>query len=135
MASSWPVESLQIFASKYKLPRKEVEKMTVAEIKNSVIYVPLLAAKEGLHAIATVHRDNLEKITALGLYAFLNKNEAMEFHTLCRNYLRNETKHCKEGQIFWPNYRRLINRSINHKEIEMIPMGNLRSEEQVHYVK
>ena len=84
-------------------------------------YVPLVSQqKYSILKIDPSIAKNITQINKLGLFIFSNYNQAEEFSELVSKFNINEPKNCKEGLIFWPQYRLLVKIAINYTEIENI---------------
>lgn len=94
--------------------------ITHKELKDA-FYIPLV--KNGEYQIIQVDpklNANLNQINKLGLFMFESSARAGEFAELVSTFNINEPKDCKQGLIFWPQYRILIKGALNYHEIENI---------------
>lgn len=77
-----------------------------------------------LSEIIHIKRDDvaIQRFTDAGLFLFTIPDHAMEFLTIVTDYFGKSYKHCKDGQIFWPRLRVIIQKAINFNDIErMVP--------------
>jgi len=58
--------------------------------------------------------------STMHLYMFENKEDADDYGHLVENYLAKESKDCKQGQRFWPEFRIKIVKAFNYSEINNI---------------
>jgi hypothetical protein len=63
---------------------------------------------------------NLRMVNNLILYIFKEKEDADRFMVIIGNYISKDFKHCRDGQVFWPEFRILTKRAINYNEIQKI---------------
>lgn len=64
--------------------------------------------------------DVIKILTKASLYIFNNELDCNEYLKLTLEYAQKDTRHCKEGQVFWPQYRVLIKKAINYEQIQNI---------------
>lgn len=87
------------------------------------LYFPLpLKNKKELSKILYIRRDalTLDRFTDAGLFLFNRPETAMEFLNIVIDYFTLENKHCKDGQIFWPRLRIIIQSAVNYSDVERI---------------
>lgn len=70
--------------------------------------------------IMPVHIDSITSLTQLNLFVFKLKTDAELFIELVSEYMSKEKKHCKDGQKFWPTFRKVSERAINYVEVNNI---------------
>ena len=91
--------------------------------KYKKIYLPLISQfLEGDYKILPVKKKASisNEITGIGLFLFTNRANAEEFAKLVSGYFLNSVKNCKTGQKFWPEFRVLMGKAYNYKELENI---------------
>ena len=62
----------------------------------------------------------INEISRIGLFLFSDRAMAEEFAKLVSGYFINSIKNCKTGQKFWPEFRVLMVKAYNYKELENI---------------
>ena len=101
---------------------KVVEKYSYSG-KYRRIYLPLISEHlENDYKIIKVRKKTsiINEITEIGLFIFTDRANAENFARLIAGYFLNSVKNCKTGQRFWPEFRVLITKSLNYKELENI---------------
>lgn len=101
---------------------KIIEKYSYAG-KYRKIYLPLISNHlENDYKIIPVKEKVtlISEITRIGLFLFFDRAIAEEFAKLVAGYFINSIKNCKTGQKFWPEFRVLITKAYNYKELENI---------------
>lgn len=92
--------------------------------KGKKYYLPLVSetfAENYNIVILDRKKDLLEYISKeFKLYIFKNKDLAKDYAILVDNYINLPNKNCKEGQIFWPTFRKLISKAINYNLVNNI---------------
>jgi hypothetical protein len=70
-------------------------------------------------SILPIRNDNdiIKELSKIGFFIFTNMEHAQNLYNLIYNYDINQKKSCKEGQKFWPKYRLITRRAINHNMI------------------
>lgn len=107
----------------YSLKRiKEIFESKVKKLANEGWVVLLNREFEQNCGIVRINAntDNLKIFTKLSLYVFDNFKDADEFAQVVLAYISQKTKDPKEGLKFWPSFRNLIKRAINHDKINNI---------------
>lgn len=87
------------------------------------VYLPLISSHlENDYRIISVKEKVtlINEITRIGLFLFSDRAIAEEFAKLIAGYFINSVKNCKTGQKFWPEFRVLITKAYNYKELENI---------------
>lgn len=91
--------------------------------KYEKLYLPIVSnfLDEGYSVIPVKNsRKVINKITGIGLLLFPNSELAISFAILIYNYFLKNKKTCISGQRFWPEFRVLMDKAINKKELENI---------------
>lgn len=87
------------------------------------VYLPLVSTylEEG-YKVIPIKDDpqNLKFINEGGLFIFKERELADKYAKLVKSYFLKTEKNCKLGQKFWPEFRLLVDKSINFKELENI---------------
>lgn len=87
----------------------------------NIYYIPLVKEYRISEAhIIKVNKIHIKKLNYYILLAFSKKIDAQEFVELLANYWVQETKHCGDGQVFWPKFREVLQRSVNHADLQNI---------------
>lgn len=87
------------------------------------VYLPLISGfLEDDYKIIEVKKKAAitNEITGIGLFLFTDRAIAEEFGQLVSGYFLNSIKNCKTGQRFWPEFRVLLSKAYNYKELENI---------------
>lgn len=87
------------------------------------LYLPIISKfLEGGYEIITVRNKNkiIDDISNIGLFVFDDRAIAKEFSKLVSDYFINSVKNCKTGQKFWPEFRVIMTKAFNYKELEHI---------------
>lgn len=95
------------------------------KLKNkTAFYAPLISMElEGGFYILRVINDKFyrDKFNELAIPVYDNREDAEVFARLVSNYfLQKETKTPVQGQKFWPSYREMMGKAINHDDIKNI---------------
>jgi len=91
--------------------------------KYTKVYLPLISGfLTDDYKIISVKRKILitKEITGIGLFLFTSRAMSKEFANLVSGYFLNSVKNCKTGQKFWPEFRILMSKAYNYKELENI---------------
>jgi len=91
--------------------------------KYTKIYLPLISRHlDNDYKIISVKKKTsiIKEITGIGLFLFTSRAIGEEFANLVAGYFLNSVKNCKTGQKFWPEFRVLIPKAYNYKELENI---------------
>lgn len=91
--------------------------------KYKKIYLPLISGhlENNYKIIQARERSTIiDEISRIGLFLFSDRAIAEEFAKLVSKYFINSVKNCKTGQRFWPEFRVLITKAYNYKELENI---------------
>lgn len=89
----------------------------------SKLYLPLISTylPDGYKILPVKgSTKNQNKITSIGLFLFLDRAIAGDFAKLVFDYFLKEGRTCKTGQKFWPVFRELMAKAVNHKSLENI---------------
>ncbi len=62
----------------------------------------------------------ITELTSIGLYVFDTRERADEFGALVAGYFLGDSKNCKTGQLFWPEFRELSIQAVNYMELKHI---------------
>jgi len=62
----------------------------------------------------------MAEMSKIGIYIFQDKEVATEFINIILTYYDKETRHCTDGQKFWPQYRIIIKKAMNYNDIQNI---------------
>ena len=87
------------------------------------VYLPLISKflDDDFRVIHVRKKVAMTKdITGIGLFLFTDRAIATEFAELVSDYFLNSVKNCKTGQKFWPEFRVLMAKAYNYKELEHI---------------
>lgn len=78
--------------------------------------------EEGYDIIRIVKKKSVVDYISkhLRLYIFKEDVDADQFGFLVNKYLKNENKDCKDGQKFWPLYRKIIETAYNYNDVNNI---------------
>lgn len=86
--------------------------------QESYLFVPIIKGTEVIQLI--VRESNVKNITNLILFAFKDKKESERFGEIIMEYISKDFKHCKDGQLFWPEYRTITKSAINYEQLQNI---------------
>ena len=87
------------------------------------LYLPIISpyVESGVKVIDIKNnKTNINEITRIGIFLFESRAKAFEFARLVSDYFISDTRNCRAGQKFWPEFRILMYQAINYKEIENI---------------
>jgi len=101
---------------------KVIEKYSYSG-KYRKVYLPLISRYlESDYKIIGVKKKApiTNEISGVGLFLFTDRAIAEEFGLLVSGYFLNSIKNCKTGQRFWPEFRVLLSKAYNYKELENI---------------
>ena len=101
---------------------KVIEKYSYSG-KYRKVYLPLISGfLEDDYQIMDVKKRAVitNEITGVGLFLFTDRATAEEFAKLVSGYFLNAVRNCKTGQKFWPEFRVLMSKAYNYKELENI---------------
>ena len=91
--------------------------------KYQKVYLPLISSfLDDDHKIICVKKKAAitNEISDIGLCLFTNRATAEGFAILVSDYFLNGVKNCKTGQRFWPEFRVLLAKTYNYKQLENI---------------
>jgi len=91
--------------------------------KYSKLYLPLITPYyDNVYKVIGVKNKakNITNLTTLGLFIFENKDHAEEFAELVSDFISKDKKRCIDGQKFWPQFRVLIEKTLNSKALNNI---------------
>lgn len=114
IATSIPLYSLKRLRELFEIKRKELTEEGFLVLLNRDYIEDC-----GIIRV-NAKKDNLQIMTNLSLYVFQAKADAQEFAEKVIGYISQETKDPKEGLKFWPSFRNLIKKAINHDKINNI---------------
>lgn len=87
---------------------------------NGILYLPIITVNDlsMTEVIPITHTSiNLRMLNSAILYAFKDKADADRFMEILKGYIEKDYKHCRDGQQFWPEFRILTKRAINHDDL------------------
>lgn len=87
------------------------------------LYLPLVSGflVNNQRIVSVRHKPKtINDITGIGLFLFDDRAIAENFAKLVAEYFINSVKNCKTGQKFWPEFRILMAKAFNYKELEHI---------------
>lgn len=61
--------------------------------------------------------DSILNLSRVGFFLFYKKDDAVKFYDHILAYYCNNTRGCKEGQKFWPQFRLLSSKSKNYNAV------------------
>lgn len=102
---------------------KQIYSVKKSDMVKSYLYLPLLTIHDNsLTEVITISNNdiNFKAVNNLILYVFKEKEDAQRFIDIIVNYLAKDYKHCKDGQIFWPEFRILTKKALNYDHIQNI---------------
>ena len=92
--------------------------------KKPGLYIPVISTQfeQGYEVIKIKQNTHIiEHVSKhLRLYIFEEHVEADTFGYLVSRYLKNQNKDCRDGQKFWPLYRKTIENAYNYLEVNNI---------------
>lgn len=91
--------------------------------KYAKVYLPLISGHlQDDYKIITVRKKVAitRQVTEIGLFLFTSRAIADDFADLVSSYFLNSVKNCKTGQRFWPEFRLLMAKAYNYRELENI---------------
>jgi len=91
--------------------------------KYKKLYLPIISEYlEKYYKVISIRDTNttIKEISDIGLFLFDGQAIAMEFAKLISGYFVRFNKNCKTGQKFWPEFRILMAKAVNYKELENI---------------
>lgn len=89
--------------------------------KEGPYLVPLFNPTDKKPYTLITSKAHLSRLTEMGLFVFTHPHSVERFHLLIQEYMVNEKKHCRDGQRFWPNFRRLIQDAHNFGPLHNLP--------------
>ncbi len=119
---------VNLFTSLHPLAIKKIKQLYSIKggrglpIKNP-LFLPLHTIHdESLSQVIMIsnNKDVIRVINNLTLYTFQKKEEAERFLEIIIKYINKDYKHCKDGQVFWPEFRVLSKRASNYDTINNI---------------
>jgi len=87
------------------------------------VYLPLISTHlDGGYKIISVRKKVgiMKDVTDTGLFLFTDRAIAGEFADLVSMYFLSSSRNCKTGQKFWPEFRMLMVKAYNYRELENI---------------
>lgn len=90
--------------------------------KYSKVYLPLISAYiDNTYKIIPVkdNRADIVDLTKAGLFLFTDIDMANRFAIIVSTYVYN-SRDCKKGQKFWPEFREIISKALNYRQLENI---------------
>lgn len=74
------------------------------------------------YEIVAIHsiKGILAEMSKIGIYVFMDKEIATRFIEIILKYYDKDTRHCTDGQKFWPQYRVMIKKAMNYDDIQNI---------------
>lgn len=99
------------------------ELYSVKKIKDDeeFYYVPILRQGDLDNSeVMIIRPKHLSKMVDLILFVFDKEKDAERYVDITKIYLEKDYKHCRDGQIFWPEYRLLTLRALNYTELQNI---------------
>lgn len=89
--------------------------------KANCLWLPIPSMYDGKigYGVCRVRKDEqcIEALSKVGFYLFYKKEEAVKFYDLILGYYSGDTRACRDGQKFWPEFRQLSNKANNHNAI------------------
>jgi hypothetical protein len=89
--------------------------------KSNDLYMPMPSKYDGKMGYGIIKVKKKEKVigelSRVGFFIFYKEKDAQFFYDLAIGYKMDDTKTCKEGQVFWPKYRKSITRAMNYNSI------------------
>lgn len=88
-----------------------------------VYHVPLLiSAPKGKYKFLPIKPTipTIKYFADLGLFVFHKEDLAKNYVEILLDYYNKEDRTCKDGLDFWPNYRELIQKSVNYAQVNHI---------------
>lgn len=64
--------------------------------------------------------ENIQTINDYGLFLFREESDAIKFGKLVSSYFINSVRNCKMGQKFWPEFREIMAKAYNYRELQNI---------------
>ena len=105
------------------LKLKQIYQVKAKDRVNSFFYLPLICKLDpSKNCIIQVSKSEkgIKMINDLLLYGFESERDAKDFIEIITGYTNKEYKHCTEGQKFWPEFRLLTKKAINHDNLQNI---------------
>lgn len=102
---------------------KQIYKVKRSDMVKEYFYLPLITIHDPklTEVIKVPWNDkNLRAMNNLILYTFKKEEEAKRFIEIISSYVAKDFKHCKDGQVFWPEFRLLTKKAINFDHIQNI---------------
>ena len=102
---------------------KQLYSIKRKELVNDYFYLPLITIQDKkLTEVIKVakNKKNLKMINDMVLYGFNIEADALKFISILKGYIYKDFKHCRDGQKFWPEFRVLTSKAINHDYIQNI---------------
>lgn len=84
-----------------------------------LVYIPYIKHKKSELITVGDNPQLWARLTAQGLYGFSSKAEAIAYTELLVSFIYIKNPTCRQGLVFWPAYRQLIEKAVNFKELEM----------------
>lgn len=92
--------------------------------KGKILYAPIVSDSfpNGYEVIPIQATSKIVNYlsSSLNLYMFKDKGEADDYGFLVEDYLSKKSKSCKQGQIFWPEFRLKIKKAANYDQVNNI---------------
>jgi hypothetical protein len=89
--------------------------------KEKVAYIPVfskfITPEQSIIKVRNTNKT-LHELGRIGIYAFASELRAQKLFDLLYAYDIEESKHCTQGQKFWPQYRQAIRHSLNYNMIQ-----------------
>lgn len=105
------------------LKLKQLYALKKSGVSSNYLYLPLYTIHDpSITEIIKIPSDKntVAKINNLILYTFKNLVDAERFMEIVIAYTNKDYKHCRDGQIFWPEFRVLTKNATNYDAIQNI---------------
>ncbi len=117
---------VNLFTSLHPLAVLKIKQLYELKTKGkstNYLYLPLYTVHDSKLAQVIKIPNNpklVAKINNLILYTFKNQVDAERFLEIIIEYTTKDYKHCRDGQVFWPEFRILTKNATNYDIIQNI---------------
>lgn len=99
---------------------KQLYEIKKIHLVKEYVYLPLITVHDNsLSQVIKIANTpkNMDFINKTILYVFRLEHDAQDFLKALQGYIFKDRKHCRDGQMFWPEFRVLTKKALNYDEI------------------
>jgi hypothetical protein len=111
------------------LVMEKIQELAKKQSKDPKLFLPLIDKSKPTKPvmIIPITVGSVEMLSELNLFIFKDEIIAAKYGSLVWEYMTKQFKHCRDGQVFWPQYRQIIKHAVNYHTIQHINIYKQRN--------